>query len=354
MAMKRKQLGVMLALIALAVLCLRWGTKESRTPAPLQDNSRAAGPVTMSVQTPSPSATTPVKSESRELEQFRDRLGADLTFVLAQSDATRREEQLALVAESVGFNEIPAALRFIQGQEQNGMFQDLQVLLIRKGALTDPRAAAAWAQELPSGATRSASIAGVGVVWANQSVAEAARWASGLAEGEDRETGLAHVAYEAARTQPIVALELAGKLAPNDARDELVRHAVRQWAAEDPAAAAAWADELSDPMLRDRALADIAADWGEVDPVAAADLALSLGSSQEEAMAGIVQRWAQKEPALAAAWVLEFPEGPLQQTALENAVKLWADKDAAQAVEWARNLPAGPPRAIALNALAER
>ncbi len=274
----------------------------------------------------------------------------------AEPDAIRRDEKLQLLIDSLSLNEIPVTLSFLQREEQTPLVQDLQALLIRKGAETDPRTAAEWAQQVPTGTTRSAAIAGVGVVWANQNLPEAARWASELAEGEDREVGLSHVAYEGARTQPTFALQLTGKLAPNDARDELVRHAARQWAAQNAKEAVAWASELTNPILREQILADLAAAWGETDPRGAAELALqslSAGRSQEDALVGIAQQWVQKEPESAAAWVFEFPES-FQPTALENVVRIWANSDATRATEWAERLPAGILRDTALGVLAAK
>lgn len=278
---------------------------------------------------------------------------ADLTIALAEVDVMRRDEKLQLLIDSIAFSDIPAALQYLQREEPTSALQDLQVLLVRKGAATQPRAAAAWVEQMPAGSLRSAALGGLGVVWANSDLAEAARWATQLPEGEDRENGLAQVAFEGARTQPIFALELTDKLAPTDARDELIRHAARQWASQDPASVVAWASDLSNSLLREQILADIAPAWGESDPTSAAEMALKSigdGKLQQDALVGIAQNWVQKEPDRAAAWVLEFPES-FQPTALENIVKLWAHQDLRQAEKWAHALPPGPHRAIALHAL---
>ena len=344
--MKRKGFAVILGLVALAGLCL-WLRQVSPPETFAPDAARGTDAPTKQVERPSAAATV-----NRSLNEF----ARDVTGLLAETDAVRRDENLEAMLDSMAFNDFPVALQFLQRQEQTQVLHDLQVLLIRKGASTDPKTAATWAAQMPAGATRSAALAGVGVVWANQNLPEAARWASELAEGEDRENGLGHVAFEAARTKPIFALELSANLAPNDARDELVRHAVRQWAAQNPTDAAAWAGELTNPTLRGQVLADVAAAWGETDPDSAAALALKslpAGELQDEALVQIAQRWVQQEPDRAAAWVLEFPE-TLQRSALENVVKLWASKDALQAEKWIESLPPGSPRDIALNALAAR
>jgi hypothetical protein len=353
--MKRKWYAVILGLLALSSLYF-WRAQVSPTQSPVKDNAREPG-----TATPPPAEkrlhTQSTPMDPAKMERLLERLGADVTILVADTDTIRRDERLQVLVDSIALKEIPTALEFLQRQEYSETLRDLQVLLVRKGASIDPQTAAAWAEQMPAGATRSAAIAGVGVVWANENLVEAARWASKLAEGEDRENGLGHVAFEAARTEPIFALELTADLAPTDARDELVRHAARQWAAQEPVDAAAWASEITNPALREQILSDIAAAWGDTDPVSAAALALKSlhqGRSQEDAMVGIVQHWVQKEPERAAAWVLEFPEGMLQQTALENVVKLWADKDARETEKWIENLPAGSQRDIARSVLAAR
>jgi hypothetical protein len=351
MDMKRKRYAVILGLVALSALCL-WRGQVSQTRAPVQDEVRESSTATRPTERLVARSTA---IEPKTADRFGGRLAADLTIMMAETNAIRRDENVQVFLDSIAFNDIPATLQFLQRQEQTQMLQDLQVLLIRKGAANDPKTAAAWAEQMPAGTVRSASLAGVGVVWANQNLAEAARWALELAEGEDRENGLGHVAFEGARTQPVFALELSARLAPNDARDELVRHAARQWAAQDAAGAVAWAGAITNPTLREQALADIAEAWGEADPGSAAALAVQSlsGGKLEDALVGIAQHWVQKEPDRAAAWVLDFPEA-LQRTALENVVKLWAGKDAPQVEKWVESLPPGFQRDAALNALVAR
>jgi hypothetical protein len=353
MDMKSKRYAVILGLVALSAWCL-WRGQVSPTQSPVRDDARQASTSTPTTEK-APARIQSAKTEAETTDRFLERLAVDLTVMQAEADAIRRDENVQVFVDSIAFADIPATLQFLQRPEQTQMLQDMQVLLIRKGASNDPQAAAVWAEQMPAGTTRSASIAGVGVVWANQNLVEAARWASALAEGEDRENGLAHVAFEGARTQPIFALELTPKLAPNDARDELVRHAARQWAAQHPAGAVAWAGEITNPTLREQILSDIAAAWGETDPGSAAALAMQSlsGGKLEEALVGIAQHWVQKEPDRAATWVLGFPE-TLQQNALQTVIKLWAGKDAPRAEKWVGSLPPGVQRDTAVDALAAR
>jgi len=160
-------------------------------------------------------------------------------------------------------------------------------------------------------------------------------------------------AYEAGRSAPLEALRLAMDLAPGDERAELISRTTREWAATAPKAAAAWATKIEECNLRERALTGIATAMSESDPKAAALLvndALPPGRAQEDAVVGIVQRWAQQAPEQAAAWVAEFPAGPLRDAAVDNLVKLWADQDAQQTATWLNGLGAGPERDRALEA----
>ncbi len=325
---------------------------ESPTPPALLPSSADRNPPAP----PAPAAPVlPPMAGTAPGRPLPDRLAAALAALEAEPDPMARENKFQALVDAVSMSDIPAALAWLQTHTQTDLPGELQVRLIRRGAAIDAFAAAAWAEQMPEGATRSASLAGVAVVWSNQDLAAAARWARELPEGEDRQNAMRHIAYEAARTEPLTALGLATDLPANEARDELVRHAARQWAAREPANAAAWAQGMADTTTREQMLADIAAAWGETDPVAAATLALeslSPGKPQEDAVVGIVQRWVQKEPENAAAWVAQFPSGSLQQTALENVVKLWADRDAGQAGTWVGRLPAGSQRDIAAGVLA--
>jgi hypothetical protein len=202
----------------------------------------------------------------------------------------------------------------------------LNVESLRQWAETDPRAAAASVNRLPSGETRREAINAVAIIWANHDPAAASEWARQLADQEDCETGLASVAYEAARNDPVAALTLALELSAGAARDDLVTHAVAQWAASEAAAAADWAGKISDSALREQTMSIVATVWSESDPVAAAEYAVAMlpsGRVLDDAVIGIAQRWVQVEPEAAAAWVDEFPDGTLRMTALEILGQLW-------------------------------
>jgi hypothetical protein len=101
----------------------------------------------------------------------------------------------------------------------------------------------------------------------------------------------------------------------------------------------------------------VATIWGETDPVAAATLVLNAlppGKEQDDAVVGIVQRWAQSAPEQVSVWVAEFPEGPLREVALENVAKLWSDQNQQETALWLKSLASGPSRDAAISAYVTR
>jgi len=260
------------------------------------------------------------------------------------TEAREPERTLERHVDGMAMTNLPAAVRWLH---ERGLVETNRVLnlrLVRRWAEVDSRATADWLTRHSTGATRLEELVAVATVWGERMPRDAAEWARELADLTEREHALLAVGYEMARTEARAALVLADDLPAGSARDELLVHASAQWAARDPRAAAEWAGQLPAGVVRERALAMAASAWAESDPIAAATFAISSlapGEPLENAIVGIVQRWAQKEPARAAAWVTSFPESTVAQAALEEVVRLWADRDIEQTSAWLAELPAG-------------
>lgn len=279
----------------------------------------------------------------------------DLTSALKSieggQDPEQKQEKLETLATRIPAAELSAVVSFLQEPDRSELQQDLGLRLIRRWTAADPLAVSDWINQRPAGTVSQDAIKEVATVWANQNLAEAAQWARRLAEGVDRQSGLMNVAYEAARTKPVEAITLAMEMTPDQARDDLITHSAMQWGAADPSGAAKWASQIESEGLRDRILSGIAAGWGETDPAAAASLAVKSippGKAQDDAVVGIVQRWAQKEPENAAAWVAQFPEGRLRDTALDNLIRLWADQDFTKVGTWLNGAALGASQDMAI------
>jgi hypothetical protein len=284
---------------------------------------------------------------------FLRNLAATLAAIQTVSDTLRQDEKLETLAQDIGEADLPAAIEFLNRRAPALLERDLKLRLIRRWAGIDPHAAADWVSQTPMGSERQEAIEDVAIIWANQNLLDAAGWVRQLPGAAERNGGVLSVAYEAARTEPVAALELAMELPAGESRDNLITHAASQWVATYPEAALEWVKQIPDGHLHERVLAAITTIWGEADPIVAATLAvteLSPGKPQDDAVVGVVQRWVQKKPEDAAAWVIGFPQGTLRDTALEELVKLWTDQDVRAAGLWLNGVADNSARDVGLSA----
>jgi hypothetical protein len=252
-------------------------------------------------------------------------LAVALESLQAEPDPMEQAQKLASLAQAIAAADLPQAIAFLNEETPTKLGQALELRLLRQWAGNDPETAGDWVSQLSPGPVRSEAINAVAIAWANQNLSGAVQWMRQLPGEGERMDALVTAAYEAARTQPAKALDLASELPAGESRSDLIIHATSQWAAQSPADAAQWASRIHEGNLRQRVLAEVATAWGESDPVAAATFAaqaLAPGKPQSDAVVGVVQRWAPKEPAAAAAWVAEFPAGTLRDTALQELAKL--------------------------------
>jgi len=250
---------------------------------------------------------------------------AEVARALAELEAASEEE----LAERAGKraadwpkDALPAAVEALfAAAEDSPAATALGIELLRRWATLSPAAAAAWAASLADGAARRTAVDQVALAWSATDAQAAWDWAAGLPTGEARDAALLSLAYELARDNPALAFERATDLAEGPDRLRLVEHAVSNWALTDPQAALDRVRQIDDPALRNANLGRLATSWAESDPRRAATLAvdaMDAGAEQERAVAAIVQRWAQRDPAGVGAWVATFPEGPIKQNALEH------------------------------------
>lgn len=241
------------------------------------------------------------------------------TEIEAQGNDDRREEMCASLAAQIPFADIPITLDELKelGYGESEIFQRL----VRRWAQADGHEAAAWAEQLPVGSLRENSLSAVAIEWANTDLNSTVAWARQLPDASEQQTILLAAANEAVRTDPMASLRIAVALPADGGRDETIRRAATEWASQDAASAVDWAKQIPDETLRSKVLAAEAVAWSESAPESAATLAvesLPPGRLLDDTVVSIVQRWAQRQPEAAAAWVEQFPEGPLRAAAVEN------------------------------------
>jgi hypothetical protein len=269
-----------------------------------------------------------------------------------ETDTNRRSELLDQAVESIPIVQLPVVLDSLMELDSPSAVEARE-RLIRRWAETETPVAAAWATQLSEGPARSAALEQIAAAWGETDLAGAVAWIDTLPAGASRQAATLVTAYEAARTDPFTALEISHSLEPSAERDDLLVHALGQWAGSDFATAADWAGKVSDPTLRARLLIAAATASAEHAPAPAATLVaidIDAGEVQDRASVALVQRWAQSAPQDAAAWVLQFSEGPARNAATQNLVAQWTSQDAEAAGQWLDELPEGMLRTVGLKA----
>src|SRR5688500_7253071 len=106
--MKRKWYVVILGTVALIGLCL-WLGQVSPKQTPVQVSVREPGTATRPTERQFITRTSLLEPATTDVV---NRLEADVTILLAERDAMRRDENLQTLVDSIGFNDTPMALQF--------------------------------------------------------------------------------------------------------------------------------------------------------------------------------------------------------------------------------------------------
>jgi len=103
-------------------------------------------------------------------------------------------------------------------------------------------------------------------------------------------------------------------------------------------------DAESDPAQREEQLpATVAAITDTEVPAALAALTDSNSPSAAELRALLATRWAEQNPAAAAAWAGQLPPGPVRNDLLQQIAIPWAESDLPAVTDWVAELPATDP-----------
>lgn len=242
---------------------------------------------------------------------------------IANAPDWEQSELLEDVVADIPEDQIQSVLDELRG-EPSGAARIFVELLTERWSQTSAADAARWISQLPEGESCQRIFTKVARLWALTNLTAAVNWVQTLPPGGNQTAAELSVAFEAAaQEQTGEALDLVANVPPGADRDNVVDYAVQQWAAEDAAAATTWARQWPDPTLREKMLGQIAVNLAAQNPPAAADwLAMQPADAAiaDDTVITIVRYWACLNPADAAAWVGEFPAGPLRDAAVENAL----------------------------------
>jgi len=229
--------------------------------------------------------------------------------------------------------------------------------LVRRWVALDASAAVGWAFAVEATFPEVGALQTALGAWANLDLAGSKFWMEQLPSGIRRQQAVQIIAIEAIRSQPKEALRLAQELVEGQGRNDLLVQASGEWALTDPQGAYDWVAQFPVGPLKDKLVVSVASALADLDGVSAADFAaeeLPPGPDQDRAVVSVVQRWAQKEPGQAAAWVLQFPEGDLKVAAVQNLVELWMKSAPKEAAHWISGLGDSPTHDQALQIFINR
>lgn len=161
-------------------------------------------------------------------------------------------------------------------------------------------------------------------------------------EPEERDKLLAQVAWNAMELDPDLAREAFESLMiETPDRIALIQHYAMRMADADPEKALKWAATLDSEREAAAARVRIALVLADEDPSRAANLLSEHGLANREfevAVVQVLQRWSNKNPRNAAAWVAVFPPGEFRKAGVETVASGWLGSNPQAAFAWLSSL----------------
>lgn len=231
------------------------------------------------------------------------------------SQADRSDFLRGVVAAMADHDPLAAAQFALQQFSPGALQADALRISLGKWGAANPRDAYAWADSNLSGPVRDEAINALVSHWAANAPDQAAKWFS--------ETG--------STSQP------------------LLTALVGSWAAKSPADAARWVETLPDAINRDTGRVVAAREWAAQNPTEAA---AAYPNPPPELAAVLADIWGSSNPADAAHWVNQLPQGPSREEAAATLATVWAASDINAAAAWSANLPDPSVRAAAVEHIA--
>jgi hypothetical protein len=211
--------------------------------------------------------------------------------------------------------------------------------LMERWMMLQPAEVLEWLEGLRPEEKTSTMIRQVGIAGIHANSRWAVGWlVSRYQAGETTDEDWLTQLYEATRFEPGQVAELALELREGAQRDALVEHAVQEWAGREPGAADSWVSRFEESPLKQRLIAAQALGMAALDILQATTMAatrLNPGSTQDRVVIALVQRWAQKAPMAAGAWVLAFENPTLRKLALDQLLEQWKLMDPEASARWA-------------------
>ncbi len=217
--------------------------------------------------------------------------------------------------------------------------------VVSVAALENASAAAVMTLEMPAGPQREMVAARVAEVWAGKSPTEAMAWVKTLSEEDRLRAGpAAMIAWtETDGRGAAKYLERGSQGSVGTALNRLSGEEQRKvaavagtWAKREPAVAAGWVAQLPEGPLKSEAIEHVLWHWTAAAPEESSRWldAQPPGAGRDAGMAMLSQYTIPTDPAAATAWAAAISPGPRREAALRQALAAWLRKDHEAATAW--------------------
>lgn len=160
-----------------------------------------------------------------------------------------------------------------------------------------------------------------------------------------KQTFLQDASSEMSFKDPLAAVQIAQQMEPGDAMTNLLRGVVSGWIGTDPKGALDWINSVNDPSLREQMIASAAQTFAQIDPAQAATWLVSEVKSEgivKDSALNILDTWVTTDPAAAASWATQFPDGDTKAAAIKIVATHWQQTDPDNCNAWIQSLSVGP------------
>jgi hypothetical protein len=258
-----------------------------------------------------------------------------------------RQDAVRRLADALDLSDIPAALAHLAKSPEPVRLRKgpepiralLTSHLLRRWVGADVAAALAYAQALPSYASRLAALQVIVEEWTQRDWPAVAQWAKQLPTGQQKSQLLLTLVNTLARLDPKAALSFVESLGPTPSKRDLQSVLLRGWARKDPAAAADAPTRLS--VKDGQVLAQIARHWIPKDPQAAIAWVKSFQASTPLGpdIRTVAYSLAVANPKMAMDFASSLPAGGARNDAIQTVFMQFGETDLEAAINSVRQLP---------------
>lgn len=359
---------------AAAMAAVPLALQQRKLTGILAENTRAAAlpqPPPAAPSAPPPSAATPSESVS----------DANLPDLIAQAAAALKggKQDVSSIAKALGLlarisgGQMQSALERVKEIPDEPARALLYKYLLSFWAESNPGMALGFAYNEVPADQRASVCEGVLTAWASQNPESLMGWrtkAGALAPPPVEESLMATVFRTLASKNPEAAVELLQRPQSANSRAQSLRGmldiihteadrarflglidqsqdpelrlqarraVVEHWAQRDPAAAAAWVDAAQPAWERTRLMDSLGYAWLQSDPATAADWWIQRAPGPDT-LVKIINVWAQEDPNAAGIWLSKQTPGPQSDTARMTFARQVGDLDPASALRWAETV----------------